>query len=222
MTRRKATQRERRRKLPERILSVNGERGKIESYCDGIETYAWNGEGILSIEDRTDRNVCPAVRINSEEDGSNICTIYIRWVKDNSFYDGGFLNEWQRMDPEEFSYLMDTVTLDNLEGVWYSEFADDGGFYQDILTIEGNRATILETVDGDVSPYWNNNGSAEIVMTEYIPGRIFPELLIKDEINGIGTAGIYISHVSENYFFDQGFCRYWYKVPKDISAYWGQ
>lgn len=203
------------------ILQVNGERASISSYRNGELTYGWNGDGAFSIEDRSDRNLCPAIRINDFTDDSNICTIYVRWVKDDSFYDGGFLNEWKRIDTDADSYLIDTVTMDNLQGVWYSEYVDSAGFYQDVLKIEGDQGTLIETIDGKVSSLWNKKGEAWLVSETIYPGKIYPELLLKD-YEGNGTAGIYISSVVPDYcFFDQGFARYWYKVPKDIEPYWG-
>lgn len=203
------------------ILQINGELGKIETYVDGEPSYGWNGEGNVTIEDRSYKKVCPAFRIN-DEDGSNICTIYIRWVKDDSFYDGGFCEEWTRVDVDEESYLIDTVTMDNLQGVWYSEYVDGAGFYRDVLVIENDQAKLFETLNGEPDKYWNIKGSAALTAGTIIRGKTYPELLIKDEADDNATAGIYISCViPDESFFDQGFCRYWLKVSRDIKPYWG-
>ena len=80
----------------EEYLTLDGLHGTIESYRDGVREGVWNGEGTVSIEDRGERNLCPRLSID-EEDGSNLCTIYIRWVKEDRFFDGLFLNEWVRV-----------------------------------------------------------------------------------------------------------------------------
>ena len=71
----------------EEVLSVNGNRGRIETFMDGVQQGVWNGEGIIDIEDRSARKVCPAFRIY-DDTGDAVCVIYIRWVKDKAFFDG--------------------------------------------------------------------------------------------------------------------------------------
>ena len=78
----------------EEILTIEGRYGTIEDYADGVPIGAWNGRGEVTIEDRGDRGKCPALRINDEQ--GNLCTIYIRWVSEDEFYDGGFLRSWIR------------------------------------------------------------------------------------------------------------------------------
>ena len=202
------------------VLSVNGDLGRIETWIDGEKRGVWNGEGTISIEDRSDRNVCPAFRIN-EADGQNLCTIYIRWVNSNAFYDGGFLKEWKRegnADPDQ--YLYDTVTLDNLQGVWYTESQNPDGLYQVVLTVDGDQATLFETIDGRISSTWNGGGTAGIVLQDFTAGIAYPELLIKMEHGPSmgGTAGIYISNVEEGYFYDCGLHRWYTRVPVDFLA----
>ena len=200
------------------VLSVNGDFGRIETWIDGEKRGVWNGEGTISIEDRSDRNVCPAFRIN-DDNGNNLCTIYIRWVNSNAFYDGGFLTEWKREGnaaPDQ--YLYDTVTLDNLQGVWYTESSEPDGLYQVVLTVDEDRAVIFETIDGKVSSTWNGGGTASVVMTDFTAGIAYPELLIKMEHGPSvgGTAGIYISNVEQDYFYDCGLKRWYSRVPKDF------
>lgn len=108
--------------------------------------------------------------------------------------------------------------MENLEGVWYSEYEKGADIYRDVLTIEDGRSTLFRTVNDEPDPFWNHKGSAELRMTEYRPGKIFLELLIHDEEKDNGTAGIYISNVTEDNFFDQGFMRYWYRIPENIGA----
>ena len=202
------------------VLTVNGSRGRIETWIDGEKRGVWNGEGTVELEDRSDRNVCPAFRIN-EEDGGNLCTIYIRWVKDNTFFDGGFQQEWKRMNEEDIrdTYLYDTVTLENLQGVWYSEYTDSAGFYQDMLTIDGDQATLFETVNGEPSSVWNGSGTASITLERVMGDTYYPELLI-DKNNSpasrsTGVAGIYITSVLDNAFYDPAFSRWWVRISKD-------
>ena len=149
------------------VLTINGDRASIETWQDGVKKGVWNGEGTYSIEDRSDRKVCPAFRI-TDDSGDNVCTIYIRWVKDGEFYDGGSLCKWYREEPEDLrdQYLYDTVTLEKLQGVWYSEYEDGAGIYQDVLNVEGNRASIFETVAGVISDTWNGEGPCEIQLAE--------------------------------------------------------
>ena len=210
----------------EEILTINGDHGKIECYRDGEPTYAWNGEGTISIEDRSDRNVCPAFRITNEE--GNVCTIYIRWVKDNAFYDGGFLNQWKRESPEDpaDTYLYDTVTLDNLQGLWYSEYEDGAGIYMTLLNIDGEEGWIFETVDGRISSTWNGEGKVSLVMQDFMDDIWYPELLLdkKDGTKRSNIAGIYITDVESDRFYDAGFKRWYVKITpdygKDLEYLW--
>ena len=200
------------------VLSVNGDRAQIETFRDGVKEGVWNGEGTLSIEDRSDRGVCPAFRIR-DENGEGICTIYIRWVRDTAFFDGGFLNEWKRegtAEPDQ--YLYDTVTLDKLQGVWYTETPEDDGLHQVVLTVDEDRAVLFETVDGKLSSFWNGGGHAEIKMQNFNAGTAYPELLIQMEHGPSlgGSAGIYISSVDEERFYDSGKGRWYVKVAPDF------
>ena len=183
--------------------------------------YAWNGEGTFSIEDRSDRNLCPAFRIISDN-GENVCTIYIRWVKENAFYDGGFLNEWKREtleDPYQ-QYLYDTVTLENLQGLWYSEYEDGAGLYMVLLNIEGDKGWIFETVADRISSVWNGEGPVSIVMTNLMGDIWYPELLLSCEDGPAtgGIAGIYISSVDKERFYDAGLKRWFVKITEDYGS----
>lgn len=197
------------------ILTVNGGRGSIETWQNGVKKGVWNGEGTCSIEDRSDRKVCPAFRI-TDDSGNNICTIYIRWVEDDRFYDGGFLCWWQRETPEDpwEQYGYRTVTLENLQGLWYAEHYDSAGQYQVLLNIDGDRGWIFETVGGRISSTWNGEGTVSLEMTEFRPGVSFPELLLRKDgsRDSGGTAGIYISFAEDDRFYDAGFHRWYIKL----------
>lgn len=200
------------------VLSVNGDRGQIETFRDGVKEGVWNGEGTISIEDRSDRNVCPAFRITDDE-GMGVCTIYIRWVNDNAFFDGGFLYEWKRegtAEPDQ--YLYDTVTMENLQGVWYTEDTESDGLHQVILTVDEDRAVLFETINGEVSRFWNGGGHADIRMENFNSGTVYPELIIQMEHGpGMGgSAGIYISSVGQDRFYDCGYGRWYVKVAPDF------
>ena len=202
----------------EEILSVNGDTARIEQYEDGERSTVWNGEGAFYIEDRSYRGVCPALSILEESDEGYLqhCLICIRWVQENTFFDGLALNEWVREEPEDpwDQYLYDTVTLDNLQGVWYSEYLDGAGWYQDVLTVDGDRATLFETVNGQPSAVWNGEGPASVVMVEHDVNRSFPELIVRLE-SGPGaeaTAGIAITRVDEWGFYDALFDRWFVRI----------
>ena len=204
----------------EEILSVNGDRAKIEEYIDGVPHVVWNGDGDLMIEDRSSRGVCPEVSVmeyNPQGSWTQHCAIYVRRVGDNTFFDGGFLKEWRREEPEDLwsQYLYSTVTPESLQGVWYSEYTDSAGLYRDVLHIYGDHASIFETVDGRISSTWNGDGPCSIVMEEYRQNRHVPELLIKkSESDTYGSiAGIYISRVDSDKFYDAGFDRWFVRVP---------
>lgn len=205
----------------EEILTVNGDRARIECYRDGVPTYAWNDEGTFDIEDRSDRNLCPAFRIHSDA-GESVCTIYIRKVGDDSFYDGGFLCSWKRETPEEPAdqYLYDTVTLENLQGLWYSEYEDGAGLYMDLLNIEGDRGWIFETVGGRISSVWNGEGPVSVVMQHFSGAVWYPELLLSRESgpSAGGIAGIYITSVAEDRFYDAGLRRWFVKIRPDFGG----
>ena len=204
----------------EEILSVNGDRARIEEYIDGVPHVVWNGDGDLSIEDRSSRGVCPEVSV-MEYDPEGFwlqhCGIYIRRVGDNTFFDGGFLKEWRREEPEDLwnQYLYNTVTLENLQGVWYSEYTDTEGLYRDVLHVYGDHASIFETINGRVSSIWNGDGPCSVAMEEYRQNHHVPELLIKKtESDTYGSiAGIYISKVDEDKFYDAAFDRWFVRVP---------
>ena len=70
------------------VLTINGDRASIETWQDGVKKGVWNGEGTYSIEDRSDRKVCPAFRIK-DDSGDNVCTIYIRSSMTAASYAGG-------------------------------------------------------------------------------------------------------------------------------------
>lgn len=200
------------------ILTVNGERAKIESYADGVPCEAWNDEGDFSIEDRSADGKCPAIRIN-DTDGTNICTIYVRWVKEDCFFDGGFLNEWKRIAAKENmadNWNYDTVTAENLQGVWYSEYSDEGGYYQDVLVIEENTASIVEAVDRKISSEWNAKGYLEIDYVDFVEYKSYPEVIIR---NSEGAAGIYVTYVDKEkgLLYDSGFNRYWIRVDENAE-----
>ena len=207
----------------EEVLTVNGDRGRIECRKNGVPYAVWNGTGGVYIEDRKDQGVCPAFTLEDYDAGRDawvqLCGIYIRWVKDGEFYDGGSLCKWYREEPEDVrdQYLYDTVTLENLQGVWYSEYEDGAGIYQDVLNVEGNRASIFETVAGVISDTWNGEGPCEIQMAECGGIRNVPELLIHRETGPAagGTAGIYISRVDEDRFYDAGLNRWFMRVTED-------
>ena len=201
----------------EEILTINGERASIETFQDGVKKGVWNGEGVYSIEDRSDRKLCPAFRI-TEDNGENLCTIYIRWVRDDAFYDGGFLNWWQRETPEDpwDQYRYDSVTLENLQGLLYSEYYDGAGQYQVLLKIEGERGWIFETVGGRISSAWNGEGSLRIKLEEFMPDIWRPELLLDyDKGTAKGTAGVYITSVEEDRFYDAGLHRWYIKLKEN-------
>ena len=199
----------------EEVLTVNGDRASIETFQDGVKKGVWNGDGYFSIEDRSARNLCPAFRINDEE-GRNLCTIYIRWVKDNAFYDGGFLNEWKREETEDIrdQYLYDTVTLENLQGIWYTDYAESGSYYQVILKVDGSDSFIFETKDGEPQSYWNGKGEASLVLQEFRRGLHWPELLL-NELSGQNLCGIYISRVDEASFYDVGLHNWYIRITED-------
>jgi len=210
----------------EDILTVNGNTGRIECYKNGERYVVWNGEGELTIEDRSYRGVCPEldlVEYHPEDDTVlYYCTIYVRRVEDDKFYDGGQLDYWYREEPEDPSdqYLYDTVTLDALQGVWYSEYEDSAGLYQVVLNVEGDRASIFETVGGRISSTWNGEGPCSLKLESYLPGRHVPELLIGMENGpaGTGQAGIYISRVDEDRFYDAGFDRWYVRIYDDCNC----
>ena len=194
------------------LLTVNGSYGKMVTLKDGEVSGVWNGDGICSIEDRSEEGKCPAFRIN-EEDGTNLCTIYIRWVSSTEFYDGGFLNSWYYVNEDEpETWLYDTVTLENLEGVWYSEHYEEGKRIQTVLIVDGEEATLFETADGVPSESRNGKGTAVIE-----PGEgdwPVPKLLI-DYSEGAGcglTEEIFISEVDYSTFYDALFKRWFEKV----------
>ena len=209
------------------VLTVNGDRGRIECYRDGVPTNAWNDVGTVSIEDRSDRGVCPAFRITGE-DGSNVCTIYIRWVRDDAFFDGGFLNEWKLEAPAnpEDLYLYDTVTMDNLQGVWYTEYMSGESLAQVILHVDGNRASLFETLDYVPFDVWNGEGAASLDLTETSQwDNVYRPMLrisFDDGPSAGGTAGIYISEVQEDRFYDCGLDLWYMKVPEDYEPYVGE
>ena len=205
----------------EEVLTVNGDHGMIETYIDGEKTGVWNGEGWISLEDRWDRKVCPALRIHDSV-GDGICKICIRWVKEDSFYDGLFLCEWKKETPDDPAkqYLYDTVTPERLQGLWYSEYTDSAGLYLVTLNIEGDRATLFETVGGRPSSTWNGSGPYRIKLENFRGDIWYPELEIQAEEGpaGRGSYGIYITNVEEYRFYDPAFARWYYKVTPDYGA----
>ena len=210
----------------EEILTVNGDTARIECYENSARSTVWNGEGQLHIEDRSYRGVCPAVTVDEDSgEGSWLqhCCVYIRWIQDDSFFDGLALNEWVRETPQDpwNQYLYDTVTLDNLQGVWYAEYVDGAGWYQDVLVIDGDSATIFETIDGEATENWNGAGTAEIRMVEYDQGRSFPELIVAMQYGaGAGqSAGIAISRVDEDRFYDALFNRWFVRIWPDEDSW---
>lgn len=198
----------------EEVLTVNGDLARIETFQDGVKKGVWNGEGYFSIEDRSARHVCPAFRINDDE--GNLCTIYIRWVKEGSFYDGGFLREWKREETEDLSeqYLFDTVTMENLQGLWYTDYVENDSFYQVMLKVDGDKSFIFETKDGEPTDYWNGEGEASLVTAEFRSFIHWPELLINKE-DGKNLCGIYISRVDEYAFYDPGLHNWYMRVTEE-------
>ncbi len=207
----------------EEVLTINGNTGKIECRKNGEPYVVWNGTGDLYIEDRLEQGVCPAITLETFNEATSAwtqhCGIYIRWVKYDTFYDGGSLCKWYREEPEDLwnQYLYDTVTMESLQGLWYSQYHDSAGTYQDVLNIQGNRASLFETIDGRISETWNLEGPCELVMGEIISKRHVPELVIRGE-NGPaagGSAGIYISRVDPNRFYDAGLKRWYVRVTEE-------
>lgn len=198
----------------EEVLTVNGDTARIETFQDGVKKGVWNGEGYFSIEDRSARHVCPAFRIDDAE--GNLCTIYIRWVKEGAFYDGGFLCEWKREETEDISeqYLYDTVTMENLQGIWYTDYMENGSFYQVMLKVDGDKSFIFETKDGEPTDYWNGEGEASLVTAEFRSFIHWPELLINKK-DGSNLCGIYISRVDEYAFYDVGLHNWYMKVTEE-------
>lgn len=209
----------------EEVLTINGDMGRIECRKNGVPHTVWNGTGGLYLEDRKDQGVCPALTLEEYHAEGNFwtqqCGIYVRWVRGDQFYDGGSLCKWYREEPKNVwdQYLYDTVTAENLQGVWYSEYMDSAGIYQDILNVEGDRASLFETVDGRISETWNGEGPFTIVMAENSAKRHIPELILRKETGPAagGTAGIYISRVDENRFYDAGLNRWFMRVTEDSA-----
>ncbi|MBR4441770.1 MAG: hypothetical protein IKS52_00685 [Clostridia bacterium] len=206
----------------EDILTVNGDRALIESFSDGERSTVWNGAGDLNIEDRSYRGVCPAITVCEDTwEGGVVeyCAIYIRWVEEDRFFDGLTLDEWIREAPEDpwDQYLYDTVTLDSLQGIWYSDYMEDGVLYQDVLSIDGDSATLFETADGTPGSIWNGAGTAWIEMVEHMENQFFPELMIRMESGASAgsTAGICVSRVDENRFYDALFKRWFVRIEQD-------
>ncbi|MCR5370094.1 MAG: hypothetical protein K6E83_05245 [Clostridium sp.] len=197
------------------VLTVNGDLARIETFQDGVKKGVWNDEGYFSIEDRSSRHLCPAFRIN-DENGMNLCTIYIRWVKEEAFYDGGFLNEWKREDPELLAdgYLMDTVTMENLQGIWYTDYIENESFFQVLLKVDGSRGWIMERKDGEPTSYWNGEGKVSLTTAEYRSFIHWPELLL-DKDEGGNIAGIYISRVDDYAFYDVGLHNWYIRITED-------
>ena len=107
-------------------------------------------------------------------------------------------------------YPYDTVTLYALQGVWYSEYEDSAGWYQDVLIVDEDYATLFETVDGLPSTTWNGMGPASIETLEYDENRFIPELIVRME-SGVGeggVAGIAITWVGWERFYDALFDRW--------------
>ena len=202
------------------VLTVNGDRARIESYTDGALASVWNGEGIASLEDRSAQNVSPYFRITDEATGNNICAIVIRWIHDDAFYDGLFLNEWKRESAEQpaSQYLFDTVTLEALQGVWYSEYYENGEFWQDIVTVEGDQGTIFETKNGVPElRFWNGAGKVGLTVVEQLPDQYYPMLTLETATgpSSPGSIGIYISRVDGDKFYDAGFNRWFIRIPEN-------
>ena len=212
----------------EEILTVNGDAARVECYKNGVRSKVWNGDGALHIEDRSYRGVCPAVTVDEENEEGNWlqhCWIGVRWIKDGVFFDGLALNEWVKEAPENpwDQYLYDTVKMDGLQGVWYSEYEDSAGWYQDVLAIDGDSATILETVNGAPSTTWNGAGNASIQMVDYDGSWCFPELIIAMEF-GVGAgskAAIAVTRVDEERFYDALFDR-WFVRIEPYDGNWGE
>ena len=210
----------------EDILTVNGDEALIESFKNGERAVVWNGEGYLGIEDRSYRGVCPAVTVNEYTGEGTIlehCAVYIRWVDEDSFFDGLSLDEWVREaaeDPWE-TYLYDTVTLDNLQGVWYGEYTEDGVWYQDVLSVDGENASLFETADGIPGGIWNGDGPAWIEMSEHAENQLIPELMIRMESgrSAGSTAGIFISRVDDDRFYDALFKRWFVRIAPDEGGW---
>lgn len=197
--------------LLEEVLTINGTHGKVETYRNGeLSFYGWNGTGEVILEDRLEDGKCPKFMLYGED--GIFCVIYIRSVSDDTFYDGGFLFEWEREFDPEASWLYDTVTPKNLEGVWISEYNDEGALYRDVLTIEDGMGSLLETVNGEIIPAWNISGPVSVRMDE---DRLQPELLIEDGTGATGGAGIFITAVDENCFYDSLFGIWWIRIPKE-------
>ena len=119
---------------------------------------------------------------------------------------------WEDEAPEDplDQYPYDTVTLYALQGVWYSEYEDSAGWYQDVLIVDEDYATLFETVDGLPSTTWNGMGPASIETLEYDENRFIPELIVRME-SGVGeggVAGIAITWVGWERFYDALFDRW--------------
>ena len=79
----------------------------------------------------------------------------------------------------------------------------------------GNLASLFETVSDRTSETWNSAGHCMIAMAESSAGRHIPELVIRKEVGlaAGGTAGIYISRVDADRFYDAGLNRWFVRVP---------
>ena len=110
--------------------------------------------------------------------------------------------------------------MEKLQGVWYTETPEEDGLHQVVLTVDEDRAVLFETVDGKLSSFWNGGGHAEIKMQNFNAGTAYPELLIQMEHGPSlgGSAGIYISSVDEERFYDSGKGRWYVKVAPDFDA----
>ena len=202
----------------ERVLSVNGDRGRIETLEDGKKVDDACGEGTITITDRSESGECPLFAL-TDETGEDICLINIRLVKPNVFYDGVFMTEWVREgndDPDQ--YLYDTVTLENLQGLWYTEEADKDGLIQILLNVDGDRATLFKTTGSEPDPYWNGSGKVSFQLGKLRSDVAYPELLIRlDEGPAEGvTPGIYIGSVNGDSFYDAGVKRWFMKVTPEL------
>ena len=106
------------------------------------------------------------------------------------------------------------VAMENLQGIWYTDYMENGSFYQVMLKVDGDKSFIFETKDGEPTDYWNGEGEASLVTAEFRSFIHWPELLINKK-DGVNLCGIYISRVDEYAFYDVGLHNWYMKVTEE-------
>lgn len=109
----------------------------------------------------------------------------------------------------DFAAPYASVSFFHLQGSWYNAYYDDGHFYEELVTVNGDHGMVRSFEDGQPTFAWNGSGTVEL--EDRSERGKCPAFRINDA-DGSNICTIYISAVEAERFYDAGFNYWWVRT----------